>query len=178
MRAVVGLLVYVAAVTSPVLVLLLARTSRQRTPMAAASGQGRTPPAPAAPEVRKPRHGGPAAPLGSRKTLAERPTRKRPMEPTDDEVLPVPPPFMFGCGDRTKLLLALAGRVIADADCFAQQLAVAKHIAAAHPDDVPVPHTRRCEQYPEYRALPDAADAWAEHRARDLFLPEAVARLM
>ncbi|MFF8406876.1 hypothetical protein ACF06P_35275 [Streptomyces sp. NPDC015684] len=100
------------------------------------------------------------------------------MEPTDDEVLPVPPPFTFGCDDCTKLLLALAGKVNADADCFAEQLAVAKHIAAAHPDDVPEPHTRGCDQCPKFRRLPDAADAWAEHRARDLFLPEGVARLM
>ncbi|WP_432169031.1 hypothetical protein [Streptomyces sp. 1222.5] len=100
------------------------------------------------------------------------------MEPTDDESLPVPAPFMFACGECTLLLLALARKVNADADCFLEQLAVARHIAGAHPDDVPEPHTRGCNQCPKYWKQPDAADAWAEHRARDLFLPEAVARLM
>ncbi|MFJ8034653.1 hypothetical protein [Streptomyces sp. NPDC096032] len=100
------------------------------------------------------------------------------MDLTDDEALPLPPPFMFECNDCTRLLLDLANKTNADTGCFTEQLAVAKHLADVHPDDVPETHTRRCDQCPKYRTLPDAADAWAEHRARDLFLPETVARLM
>ncbi|WP_435270625.1 hypothetical protein [Streptomyces sp. 1222.5] len=97
---------------------------------------------------------------------------------TPDQTLPVPPPFMFSCAECTTLLLALARKVVADDGCFLEQLAVARHIAAEHPDDVPEPHTGGCNQCPKYWKQPDAADAWAEHRARDLFLPEPIARLL
>ncbi|GAA3783925.1 hypothetical protein GCM10022403_018270 [Streptomyces coacervatus] len=100
------------------------------------------------------------------------------MDSADDQQLPVPPPFMFGCGECTKLLRRFSAKVSADGGCFSEQVALAKHIAEKHPDDVPEPHTRDCDQCPTYAKRPDTADSWAEHRARSLFLPQAIARLM
>ncbi|MEU1403724.1 hypothetical protein ABZ471_15375 [Streptomyces sp. NPDC005728] len=100
------------------------------------------------------------------------------MKPTDYEPLPIPPPFMFGCGECTELLVTLGERVGMDGTFIPEQIAIAKHIVTAHPEEVPPPHTRRCGQCPKYAVRPDAADRWAEHRARDLFLPETIARLL
>lgn len=99
------------------------------------------------------------------------------MDP-DDQALPVPPSFMFACGQCTALLRAFGEKVSADAGCLTEQLLVAQHIAEQHPDAVPTPHTRGCDLCPSYAKRPEAAQLWAEHRARDLFLPEAVARLL
>lgn len=100
------------------------------------------------------------------------------MDSTGDKSLPVPPPFMFACGECTQLLRNLAEKITADAGCLYEQFAVTKHIVAAHPDDVPAPHSRRCDLCPSYAERPKDAHLWAEHRARDLFLPPAIARLM
>lgn len=100
------------------------------------------------------------------------------MEATEGESLPVPPPFMFGCAQCTKLLCNLAAKNKASAGCFSEQLLIAEHIVAAHPDDVPEPHSRRCNLCPMYARRPDAAEEWAQHRTRGLFLPAVIARLM
>ncbi|MFH8337720.1 hypothetical protein [Streptomyces sp. AM6-12] len=92
--------------------------------------------------------------------------------------LPVPMPFMFTCDGCWQLLVLLARKVAADAGCFAEQINVARHIATEHPDEVPEPHGDDCPLCPKYAKLPEPADRWAEHRARDLFLPEGVARLL
>ncbi|SHI69273.1 hypothetical protein [Streptomyces sp. 3214.6] len=102
------------------------------------------------------------------------------MEPTDDRTLPPPAPFMFGCDECVRLLRAFGEMVAADAGCFYEQLAVAAHVAEDHPDEVPPPHTDNCDLCPTYaaRADGDPGGLWAQHRARYLFLPEAVARLL
>lgn len=99
---------------------------------------------------------------------------------TDDKVLPPPAPFMFGCEDCVQLLRAFSEKVAADADCFAEQMAVARHIVEDHLDQVPPPHTRNCDVCPHYAARDDGDPGrlWAEHRARELFLPPEVARLL
>ncbi|MFD4573514.1 hypothetical protein ACFWNK_13665 [Streptomyces sp. NPDC058417] len=98
----------------------------------------------------------------------------------DDAVeRPVPPPFMWGCGACVRSLLRLAGAWGAPGGCFWEQVQVARHLAEAHPDAVPAPHLEGCGVCPEYALRPDAdADVWAQHRARDLFLPPSVARLL
>ncbi|MCX3064185.1 hypothetical protein [Streptomyces beihaiensis] len=100
------------------------------------------------------------------------------MDPSDEDSLPLPPPFMFGCGDCARLLCRLARKIDADDGCLTEQLVLAKHLAVAHPDCVPVPHVGGCEPCAYYADHPEAADVWAEHRARSLFLPAAVARLL
>ncbi|NMO33711.1 hypothetical protein HG826_08960 [Streptomyces sp. GMY01] len=98
-----------------------------------------------------------------------------------EEGLPLPPPFMFACGDCAELLAALVRKVTADAGCFSEQLAVAVHVADAHLEDVPPPHAdcAICTGYQERAdAHADVQRHWAEHRARDLFLPKDVARLL
>ncbi|MEV7815554.1 hypothetical protein AB0P05_33300 [Streptomyces flaveolus] len=100
------------------------------------------------------------------------------MELPEDAILPLPPPFMFACGECAALLASLAEAIRRDEGCFYEQLAVARHIAAAHPGDVPPPHTSGCTQCPQYAGRPDIENVWAEHRARDLFLHESVARLL
>ncbi|WP_416978675.1 hypothetical protein [Streptomyces sp. T028] len=99
---------------------------------------------------------------------------------SDEQPLPPPAPFMWGCGKCWRLLRALGRKVTADAGCFTEQLAVARHIVENHPDEIPAPHTRGCDRCPGYAARNDGdpGELWAEHRARDLFLPEAVARLL
>ena len=100
------------------------------------------------------------------------------MDAPDDQPLPVPPPFMFACDECARLLRDLGEKVTADAGCFTEQLVVAYHIVAAHPSEVPAPHTSGCDLCPGYAQRPEAAQQWEEHRARDLFLPEAIARLL
>ncbi|WP_329214756.1 hypothetical protein OG352_05085 [Streptomyces sp. NBC_01485] len=101
------------------------------------------------------------------------------MDPIEDQPLPPPAPFMFGCDECVRLLRAFGEMVTADVGCFTEQLAVARHIVDDHPGEVPPPHTRNCDRCPHYAAYADdRGGLWAEHRARDLFLPEAVARLL
>lgn len=102
------------------------------------------------------------------------------MDHEEVEPLPPPAPFMWGCDECTKLLKAFGEKVAADAGCFYEQLAIARHIVEEHPDQVPAPHTRNCDSCPRYADHDDGdpGGPWAEHRARDLFLPEAVARLL
>ena len=98
----------------------------------------------------------------------------------DNQELPPPAPFMFGCEECGRLLRAFSEKVTADAGCFGEQLAVARHVVDDHPDQVPPPHTRNCDLCPHYAARNDGdpGGLWAEHRARELFLPEGVARLL
>nr|WP_145492782.1 MULTISPECIES: hypothetical protein [Streptomyces] len=69
----------------------------------------------------------------------------------------------------------MAKKVAADDDFFAEQINLARHIAAGHLDEVP-PHSADCPLCPKYAELPDDSDVWAQRRARDRFLPEGVAR--
>jgi hypothetical protein len=57
------------------------------------------------------------------------------------------------------------------------QQALARHIAIDHPAEVPGPHDG-CEACAGYAAAGSAEDLWREHRARSLFLPEDIARLL
>lgn len=93
---------------------------------------------------------------------------------------PVPPPFMFGCQDCVDLLLALKEAVDSPEGCLYEQIDVAAHIVVEHSDQVPEPHTRGCEHCPSYarRSSGDPGGLWAQHRARDLFMPESAARLL
>lgn len=92
--------------------------------------------------------------------------------------LPLPAPCLWGCPECVRLLLALAD-AWAD-DCFWEQLQTARHIVEAHPECVPAQHLNRCKLCPQYasRADDDAARVWAQHRARDLFMPPEVARML
>lgn len=103
------------------------------------------------------------------------------MSTADEQPLPPPAPFMWGCNKCWRLLRALGRKVTADAGCFTEQLAVARHLVEDHPDQIPAAHTRDCNRCPDYAYAArrgDPGGLWAEHRARDLFLPEAVARLL
>jgi hypothetical protein len=102
------------------------------------------------------------------------------MDPQEDQPLPPPAPFMWACEKCVQLLRALGEKVGADAGCFYEQLAIMRHIVDAHEDQVPAPHASGCDRCPRYASLSDGdpGGLWAEHRARDLFLPEAVARLL
>ncbi|WP_256642392.1 hypothetical protein [Streptomyces murinus] len=95
---------------------------------------------------------------------------------TEDNVSPVPPPFMFTCDSCWQLLVLLAKRVREDAGCFTEQVNLARHIAAAHPDEVPKPHGRDCPLCPKYAELPDDAGTWAR-QAPSLAGSRAIARL-
>lgn len=100
------------------------------------------------------------------------------MDAPHDQPLPVPPPFTFGCDACTELLCRFGEKVRADAGCMAEQLLVAAHIAEEHPQAVPPPHGHGCDQCTRYAKHPQDAQLWAEHRARFLFLPEPIARLL
>jgi hypothetical protein len=63
------------------------------------------------------------------------------------------------------------------AGCFLPQLLLAKHIVSEHPEEVPAVHSDGCELCAVYIA-PEDAQLSAEHRARDLFMPREVARLV
>lgn len=93
---------------------------------------------------------------------------------------PVPPPFMWECRECIRRLLCLADEWGGPAGCLWEQLQVARHIAEAHPENVPYRHLDGCELCPYYADRPDAdaADMWAQHRARDLFMPSSLARLI
>ncbi|MFE9098725.1 hypothetical protein [Streptomyces sp. NPDC007264] len=101
-------------------------------------------------------------------------------EPGEFVERPVPPPFMFACPDCVRWLLRLARTWDAPEGCFWEQLQVARHIAQGHPEDVPPQHLDDCELCVGYarRDDGDAALVWAQHRARDLFMPPSIARLL
>ncbi|MFM9464175.1 hypothetical protein ACKI1K_15160 [Streptomyces scabiei] len=63
------------------------------------------------------------------------------------------------------------------AGSFLLQLHLAKHLVSEHPEEVPAAHSDGCELCTVYIAKEDEQLA-AEHRARDLFMPREVARLM
>lgn len=93
---------------------------------------------------------------------------------------PVPPPFMWACPECVKWLLRLARTWDEPEGCFWEQLQVAGHIAETHPADVPAQHLDDCELCPEYarRDDDDSAGVWAQHRARDHFMPPSLARML
>ncbi|MGW4727682.1 hypothetical protein ACWEQC_00510 [Streptomyces shenzhenensis] len=101
-------------------------------------------------------------------------------EPSDVGERPIPPPFMWACRECVRWLLRLARTWDAPEGCFWEQLQVARHIAADHREDVPPQHLDDCELCVEYarRDDGDAALVWAQHRARDLFMPPSIARLL
>ncbi|MCX4813673.1 hypothetical protein OG601_24040 [Streptomyces sp. NBC_01239] len=96
----------------------------------------------------------------------------------DSDDWPVPPPFMFGCQDCVDLLIALKEAINSPEDSLYEQVDVAEHIVMAHPDQVPAPHTKDCALCPMYqrRKGVDLGALWAQHRTRDLFMPESAAR--
>ncbi|MFJ5999677.1 hypothetical protein [Streptomyces sp. NPDC092370] len=96
------------------------------------------------------------------------------------EELPLPPPFMWSCIACELFLLRLARKWDDPAGCFWEQLETARHIVESHPGEVPPQHLDGCELCPEYARRGDdhAADVWAQHRARDLFMPPSLARLL
>jgi hypothetical protein len=97
---------------------------------------------------------------------------------------PVPPPFMWTCAQCASLLAELAENFaraeddVYDDSPLRTQLTLSRHIAAEHPSAVPEPHGDECGLCASYGTWGDRPVIWAEHRARDLFLPEAVARLL
>lgn len=98
-------------------------------------------------------------------------------DPIDQE-LPPPAPFMWACTECATLLLDLNHKVATNEGCFMEQLAIARHVVDAHPTEVPAPDTT-CARCLGYSARVDPSDRlWAEHRARELFLPQALARLL
>ncbi|MFD4572116.1 hypothetical protein ACFWNK_01705 [Streptomyces sp. NPDC058417] len=88
-----------------------------------------------------------------------------------------PPPFARACGTCTGLLRELADAFAAPGRGWTEQLAVARHIAADHPREVPPPHDDGCEICAQYAGGGEVR-LWAEHRARGLYLPERIARLL
>ena len=75
----------------------------------------------------------------------------------EDNALPVSAPVKFtctGCRPRRGLLTEKVG---ADAGCFAEQINLARHIAAEHPGEVPAPHDDDCPLCPKFAKLPDDA---------------------
>lgn len=99
---------------------------------------------------------------------------------------PVPPPFMWCCHGCTDLLDMAPGAESADerdayTDCLLRlQLALARHLVREHASEIPEPHTDDCELCERYaiNEPEDELKVWAEHRARDLFLPADLARLL
>ncbi|GAA5056517.1 hypothetical protein [Streptomyces similanensis] len=91
---------------------------------------------------------------------------------------PLPPPFMWACPECVRLLLELAEWWDKSEDCFWEQLQLARHIADVHPRQVPAQHLDGCDLCPVYarRDDGDAGQVWAQHRARDLFMPPTLAR--
>ncbi|AIS02527.1 hypothetical protein [Streptomyces glaucescens] len=80
------------------------------------------------------------------------------------------------CRDRLDDLMIVVMHDESDS-AFLAQILVARHIAAKHPDAVPLPHTDGCHLCAHYERHGDSG-LWNEHRVRGLFLPEATARLM
>lgn len=101
--------------------------------------------------------------------------------------LPLPPPFMWACTSCTDLLMSLATATditVQDAlydGAVRAQLMISMHIVAEHRNAIPDPHDdcQRCAHYAKQQSAVQRLDEiWAEHRARDLFLPPTIARLM
>lgn len=100
--------------------------------------------------------------------------------------MPVPPPFMWACRRCAELLLdiAVAAALAPEHDhhdgSARRQLLLAGHVAHEHTDEIPEPHEDcpRCAFYAKQPAERGVDDLWAEHRARDLFLPASIARRM
>ncbi|MFK0173449.1 hypothetical protein ACIQU5_32175 [Streptomyces sp. NPDC090306] len=88
-----------------------------------------------------------------------------------DSPWPVPPPFMWSCPVCSGLLVGVI-RAAQDGGCVDQQDRLCRHIVGAHPDDVPAPHTSGCAICPVYAGRDDGdpGGAWAQHRARGLFM--------
>lgn len=93
--------------------------------------------------------------------------------------LPIPPPFMWACPGCASLLDVL--HEVWDNpedDCFWEQVSLACHIANTHPEEIPAPHPD-CYLCETYSSRPDDKGlVWAQHRARDFFLPPSIARSM
>jgi hypothetical protein len=93
---------------------------------------------------------------------------------------------MWVCAVCTDLLRRAPGAEAADnanpyGDFLVRlQIHLARHVADGHPEAVPEPHTDGCKLCEHYRRRNDGdpANVWAEHRARDLFLPAGTARLL
>jgi hypothetical protein len=98
--------------------------------------------------------------------------------------MPVPPPFMWSCRPCAELLVDLAQAYLLDHELYDGavrcQLLISNHLATAHPSEIPEPHDGcpRCDHFAKWAEQQGMHDLWLEHRARDLFLPAAVARLM
>jgi len=103
-----------------------------------------------------------------------------------DADAPLPPPFMWACPDCARLLedLAAVSAMAREQDLcegvVRGQLMLAGHLANAHPEDVPAPHSDcdRCAFYREHTDAQGMDVLWAEHRVRELFLPPGTARLI
>lgn len=67
-----------------------------------------------------------------------------------------------------------------DDGALRHQITLATHIAGAHCDEIPPAHAdcQLCDFYQKQAQSQGFDDLWAEHRARDLFLPPSVARLL
>ncbi|MEV7793442.1 hypothetical protein [Streptomyces sp. NPDC087512] len=103
---------------------------------------------------------------------------------TDDEMTPLPPPFMWACALCVEMLDALTDAYdMAAVDPFHDgavraQIALSRHLSVEHPGEVPDPHEDGCWICASYAHIPADALLWSEHRARGLFLPPDTARLM
>ncbi|MET9162087.1 hypothetical protein ABZX56_30565 [Streptomyces parvulus] len=97
---------------------------------------------------------------------------------------PLPPPFMWACPACVTLLRVLADAVdlaekhVCDDGALFAQIALCRHVAVDHADEVPAEHTDGCAICAHYARYPEDALLWAEHRVRGLFLPAGSARLM
>lgn len=98
--------------------------------------------------------------------------------------MPVPPPFMWACRSCADLLIDIAQARLLDQDLYDGvvrcQLMLATHLANDHRGELPDPHEdcARCAYYAKWADKQGSGDLWREHRARDLFLPAAIARRM
>lgn len=103
----------------------------------------------------------------------------------NDEGWPVPPPFMWACPTCVKLMGLFPDARTVDAEnpysdgSLRVQIALAGHVATDHPESVPAPH-EDCLLCADYERRGDNIPAWlwAEHRARELFLPTSIASEM
>lgn len=99
-------------------------------------------------------------------------------------VLPTPPPFMSACELCSQLLDDLpvafsdAARDPFYDGALRVQIALARHLAEVHPEDLPAEHSDGCEACARFERLGTEGVFRREHLARDLFLPTELARLM
>lgn len=100
--------------------------------------------------------------------------------------MPPPAPFMWACHRCADLLidLATASELTLEHDLYdgaaRVQLMLSGHLANEHAGEIPEPHEDcpRCTYYEKWADQQGMHDLWREHRARDLFLPTAIARRM